>query len=306
MTRACSVPQHRAVSAICLLLLLVTACQPPQQKKLLFIGIDGVRVDVLEDVSTPHLDSLALQGWISQASQSDAPTVSGPMWSSLLTGVWPPKHGVMGNDFTGNRYDLYPDFLTRLEGIDTTFSTLSVTDWPPLSQPVDGGPLLGENIDDKVFFNGDELGYRSADELSVLAAVEYLENRNIDAAFVYLGNPDVVGHETSSLSAEYRRSIAEADGQVGQLVQAIRQRPSFETEDWLILVSTDHGRRDDGGHGGTSLLETTTFYIASGTAANAKPPESISPVDVAVTALAHLGIEADVSWDLDGRSVELR
>ena len=206
----------------------------------------------------------------------------------------------------GNRYDNYPDFLTRLERIDTTFSTLSVTDWPPLSQPVDGGPLLGEQIDNKVHFNGDELGYRSADELSVLAAVEYLENRNVDAAFVYLGNPDVVGHETSSLSTEYRRSIETADAQVGQLVHAIRQRSSFEAEDWLILVSTDLGRRDDGGHGGTSLLETTTFYIASGTAASARPPESIAPVDVAVTALAHLGIEADVSWDLDGKIVGLR
>jgi predicted AlkP superfamily pyrophosphatase or phosphodiesterase len=306
MTIALSVPQHGAVSAICLLLMLSTACQQPLQKKVLFIGIDGVRVDILQDVSTPRLDSLVSQGWITQSSQGDAPTVSGPMWSSLLTGVWPAKHGVMGNDFTDNQYDDYPDFLTRIEGIDTTFSTLSVTDWPPLSQPVDGGPLLGEKIDDKVFFNGDELGYRSADELSVLAAVEYLENRSVDAAFVYLGNLDVVGHDTSSLSAEYRRSIAEVDGQVGQLVRAIRQRASFEQEDWLILVITDHGRRDDGGHGGTSLLETTTFYIASGIAASVRPPESIAPVDVAVTTLAHLGIEADASWDLDGKIVGLR
>ncbi|CAM5353026.1 hypothetical protein SALBM311S_08742 [Streptomyces alboniger] len=38
---------------------------------------------------------------------------SGPGWSSVLTGVWPDRHGVTGNDFTGADYLRYPDFLTR-------------------------------------------------------------------------------------------------------------------------------------------------------------------------------------------------
>ena len=81
-------------------------------------------------------------------------------------------------------------------------------------------------------------------------------------------------------------------------MEAVRQRPSFEREDWLILSSTDHGRTDDGGHGGESEEELTIFYLASGPSfAALKTPVEI--VDIACTALAHLGIEIDPDWDLD-------
>jgi hypothetical protein len=85
------------------------------------------------------------------------------------------------------------------------------------------------------------------------------------------------------------------------LIEAIRERPTFEDEDWLILVSTDHGRNDAGGHGGNSPSETTIFYLASGPSVQPGrtecPPEI---VDVAVTALAHMGLGPDSAWDLDG------
>jgi len=291
--------------AIVCILLLSAGCRQPAEHKVLFIGIDGVRADLLKELPTPHLDSLAAAGWMVVSAQRDAPTVSGPMWSSMMTGVWPDKHGVMGNDFSDNRYDEFPDFLTRLEQLDSTFVTLTITDWPPLSQPVDGGPLLSDQIDTKTFFDGEELGYRSADELSVMSATELLRSTDLDAAFVYLGNPDVVAHRTSGRSAEYQASIVAADAQVGQIMQAIRRRESFAEENWLILVSTDHGHRDEGGHGGDSMIETTTFYIASGPAARGKSPDTAFPVDIAVIAMAHLGIQPDAAWNLDGHVVGL-
>jgi hypothetical protein len=82
---------------------------------------------------------------------------------------------------------------------------------------------------------------------------------------------------------------------------------SFEKESWLVLVATDHGRTAEGSHGGESPDETTVFFLASGPAAvrggPARPP---AVVDVAVTALAHLGIEIDPAWELDGEAVGLR
>ncbi|MFQ5890564.1 MAG: nucleotide pyrophosphatase, partial [Gemmatimonadota bacterium] len=94
---------------------------------------------------------------------------------------------------------------------------------------------------------------------------------------------------------------------VGRLVAALRSRPSFDDEDWLVLLSTDHGRNDAGAHGGTSPSERTIFFRASGPSVTpsrpACPPEI---VDVAPTALAHLGIEIDPAWALDGKPVGLR
>jgi predicted AlkP superfamily pyrophosphatase or phosphodiesterase len=219
----------------------------------------------------------------------------------MVIGVWSDKHGVHNNDFTENVYDQYPDFLTRLEQVDSTFNTFAVLDWPPLGEHVDGGPLISDAIDVKINFDGEELGYDITDSLSVLAAIDHLTNGDPDAAFIYLGYIDIVGHDTSSLDPLYLASIEAADRQVGQLIAAVRARATFQDEDWLILMSTDHGRRDDGEHGERSFEERTVFYLANG--APTMPddrPDGPFVVDVAVTALDHLGVTIDPAWELDG------
>jgi predicted AlkP superfamily pyrophosphatase or phosphodiesterase len=271
------------------------------RKKVLLIGLDGVRVDLLEAVDTPVIDSLAAAGFFSDEAKTRVRTVSGPGWSSMLTGVRTAKHGVDSNDFAGNDYTRYPDFLTRIERERPELYTLAVTDWPPLGTEDSGGPLIGDAIDVKITFDGEADGYRYADSLSVDAAIEQLRDGPVDAAFVYLGDIDVVAHETSSRSPQYKAAIEWADTRVGMLVEAVRERPTFADEDWLILLSTDHGRNDAGGHGGNSPSETTIFYLASGPSVEPGrtecPPEI---VDVAVTALAHMGLGPDPSWNLDG------
>ena len=295
--------------------LLLTTCAGfgacdgrPAKKKVLLIGLDGVRVDILSAANTPNIDSLIARGTFSDRALTRPRTVSGPGWSSMLTGVWSDKHLVTSNDFTGHDYTTYPDFLTRLEQIDSDYATFAVVDWPPLGDTASGGPLITDQIDVKLLFDGEaDTGYHIADSQSVAAASAYLTFQDPDAAFVYLGNIDVVGHSTSSLSPEYRAAMEAADAQVGVLVAALRRRPGFANEDWLILMSTDHGRRDDGGHGEPSLQERTIFYLASGPSAIVGVPQRAPEiVDVAVTALAHLGVTLDPAWSLDGRVVGLR
>jgi predicted AlkP superfamily pyrophosphatase or phosphodiesterase len=290
-------------------LLALAGCGPGEAgtPKVVVIGIDGVRPDVLAEVPTPHLDALAAGGTFTDAALTGFPSVSGPGWSSLLTGVWPDKHGVTNNDFTGKRYDVYPDFLTRIEQVRPELRTFAVADWTPLVRAEEGLPTLGDAIDEKHVLDGYEVGWAEADEQSVTLAVEALRTGDPDALFVYLGNPDEVSHETSSIGDAYRAAIAEADRQVGRLVAAVRARPTASSEDWLVLVSTDHGRLANGDHGGDTPEERTIFYIASGPAAVPGTPEGeVHIVDVAVTALAHLGIRPDTAWDLDGRPVGLR
>jgi len=278
----------------------------PPMKKLLLIGLDGVRADVLADADTPNLDSLIASGTFTSVAFTTTPTVSGPGWSSMLTGVWPNKHLVTGNDFTGNAYDQYPDFLTRLEQLAPVWSTLAVLDWPPLASGVAGGPMISDAVDARLLFDGDEVGYGVADSLSVRAALELLSTGGVDAAFVYLGDIDVVGHDFGTMSREYAAAIETADHQVGQLLSAVRARPTYDAEDWLIIVATDHGRTDDGGHGGTSDEETRIFILVSGpSVAVGAPLGEPGIVDVAATALTHLGVAIDSAWGLDGKPVGL-
>jgi predicted AlkP superfamily pyrophosphatase or phosphodiesterase len=288
--------------------LVAASCLPevPMRPKVLMIGIDGVRVDVLAEVATPNLDALAAAGTFSDEALTGQPTVSGPGWSSFLIGVWPDKHGVLGNDFSANRYDRYPDVLTRVETVRPELNTFVVADWLPLVTTDAGGPLIGDAPDVKVVLDGYELGWAEADRRSVDAAVSELTESDPDLLFVYLGNPDETSHGAGSIGEEYRAAIVEADRQVGRLLDAIQARPDVGGENWLVLVSTDHGRRADGGHGGDSLEERTIFFVASGRAVRVGPPDDIPGiVDVAVTALVHLGIELDPAWELDGRAVGL-
>jgi predicted AlkP superfamily pyrophosphatase or phosphodiesterase len=291
------------------LCLLAVACpiERGPAKKVLVIGIDGVRPDVLAQVPTPHLDSLIAAGAYGGRIATRAQTISGPGWSSILTGVWPAKHGVVNNDFSTNNYAAYPDFLTRVEKLKPKLTTIAVVSWPPLADRVSGGPLISDSVDSKLVFSGDDVGYVIADSLTVAAAARFLRNQNPDAVFVYIGNPDVVAHEKGGLSPEYRASLALADAHVGRLIDALHGRSTYAQENWLIIVCTDHGHKDEGGHGGDSPAEKTVFYLVSGPhVTRGSLPPSVNLVDVAATALTHLGIPLDPAWRLDGQAAGLR
>jgi len=279
----------------------------PLIPKVLVIGIDGVRPDVLAQVPTPNLDALIAEGTYSDQARTGLPSVSGPGWSSFLNGVWPDKHGVTNNDFTGKRYDLYPDFLTRIEQVRPELNTFAVADWLPLVQAEDGMPTISDGtLDVKHVLDGYEHGWAEADSMSTDLAVAHLTGADPDALFVYLGNPDETSHHFGSIGEEYRAAIALSDRHIGWLVEAMRARTTYEDEDWLVVVSTDHGRTEDGGHGGDTPEERTIFLLVSGPAALVgTPAEPGAIVDVSVTALTHLGIAIDPGWNLDGRAVGL-
>ena len=297
-----------AVALLCGAAAGSATAQPPP--KVLLIGIDGVRPDVLAEVPTPNIDSLAANGWYTAAARTTTPSVSGPSWSSMLTGVWPEKHGVTNNSFTGRDYDTWPGFLTRAERERPELSTFAAVDWLPLAELPEGGPVLSAAIDKRVVVDGYDLGWAEADGEIASRAVLHLVGEDPDAMFVYLGNPDETSHQHGSIGTEYREAIALADWHVGMLIDAVRVRRHTRDENWLVLISTDHGRREDGGHGGDSPEEMTIFILASGLGGAADgrgataawpPPGPASIVDVAVTALHHLGIEIDPAWGLDGR-----
>lgn len=278
--------------------------EPSRTPKVLLIGIDGVRPDVLAEVDTPNMDGLIAKGAFTDAARTGLPSVSGPGWSSFLTGVWPAKHGVLDNEFENKNYAEYPDLFTRIEGLRPDLETWVAADWLPLVAPDHNGPVISDAVDTKHILDGYEMGWAEADELTVRLAEEALAAGDPDAMFVYLGNPDESSHQARSIGSEYRNAIALADDHVGRLVEALGARASVEQEDWLILVSTDHGRTAQGGHGGDTPEERTIFYLASGPAAAPGPiVEPVFIVDVAVTALTHLGIEIDPGWGLDGRAV---
>jgi predicted AlkP superfamily pyrophosphatase or phosphodiesterase len=266
--------------------------------KALVIGIDGLRWDRVAVADAPRLRALAGQGLFAPSLlkiDSGTRTDSGPGWSTIATGAWPDKHGVLDNSFTGSRYGQFPDFLTRVKRVDPRRRTFAAVDWPPLAQQ----GTFGAEIDRVVVGDGEELGYPGEDERMARSTLDALAE--VDAAFVYLGQVDIAGHRTGALSTGYLKAISTVDGWVGELVDALAGRP-YRDEHWLTIVTTDHGHRDEGDHGGYTDAERGTFILAVGPRFTPGRRDDTTLVDLAPTVLAHFGVP--VPAELDGRPLQ--
>ncbi|MEU7852751.1 alkaline phosphatase family protein [Nonomuraea sp. NPDC049141] len=306
--------------------------------KVLVVGMDGLRFDRLLAVGPPELTGLMSRGAYgtsllpygeATAPRTESPgeivpettsepaepdqrsavrvirsrTDSGPGWSSIATGVWPDKHGVVDNAFTRQQFAKYPDFLTRAKTARPDLDTAAFFSWASLAEHGAFGPA----IDTRFVLDGYTIDWPIADKQVAEAAERHLASAGADLTFVYLGETDEVAHDLGPHCPEYTKALHTQDSYLGRLLDAIRGRRTFADERWTVLVTTDHGHIDDGGHGGTSVEERTVFVIAATLGEDLGGADLGGPrlVDVGLTALARLGIEPDPGWGLDGVPLEV-
>ncbi|MEV4468259.1 alkaline phosphatase family protein [Nonomuraea sp. NPDC049504] len=300
--------------------------------KVLVVGMDGLRYDRLVALGAPVLASLMSSGAYGTSKlpygeagtpRTESPgevvpkspepgeagrviasrTDSGPGWSSIATGVWPDKHGVVDNAFTDPRFLKYPDFLTRAATARPGLATAAFFSWDALAEHGAFGPAIGHRF----VLDGYAVGWSEADAQVTAAAVRHLADGDPGAVFVYLGDTDEVAHALGPHCPEYAAALHTQDAQLGRLLDTIRARSSYARESWTVLVTTDHGHVDSGGHGGTSDEERTVFVVLHrlGHDLGGRALEGPRLVDVAPTALAALGVPVDPSWNLDGAPLEI-
>ncbi|MFF2630474.1 alkaline phosphatase family protein [Kitasatospora griseola] len=267
-----------------------------KQAKTLVIGIDGTRYDKLVTADAPNLKSLMASGTTATANlyaNPLAPTLSGPGWSTIATGVWPDKHKALDNAFTGARFDLYPDYASRLETADPGNSTLVIGSWNPITANV---------------FNGKadlRIPESENDPKTASDAADFLAHGNPDSVFLHFDEVDEAGHGYGGASTQYMSALHTVDGLVGQVLTGLRSRPTYAAEDWLVVVTTDHGHTDAGGHGGNSANERQTWMVLNGQGYQAGARRyDVKPVDIAPTVLKHEGVAVDPAWGLDGTPVD--
>ncbi|MER5882786.1 alkaline phosphatase family protein [Streptomyces sp. NPDC001941] len=271
--------------------------------KVLVVGMDGLRHDRIDAAVAPTLKSLMANGTYGTSllyANPMAATSSGPGWSTISTGVWPDKHGVKDNTFTGRDYGRYPGFLARLNQVRPDLSLFAAVDWPEL----DTYGTVTPGADAKLVYDNN---YVVNDKLITDQTEQVLRTQNPDVLFVYFGETDEIGHNNGAASQKYLDAIAVQDGYLGRLLAAVKARPSYATERWTVIVATDHGHTDAGGHGGSTIEERRTFVLAQGPgiAAGARPADT-RLVDVAATVFRQLGITPDPAWGLDGKPVQER
>jgi predicted AlkP superfamily pyrophosphatase or phosphodiesterase len=264
----------------------------PTLRHVLVIGVDGVRFDLLGPEVTPVIWGFGSDGFLGPVPIDETtPTWSGPCWATIVTGCGVDGHGITGNDLTGHRLAEHPDFVTSATraGLPTL---LAVSGWPPLALAEDGGPLFAE-AGRREFVAVDEVtleAWDAADEAVTELAASILAHDAPRLSFVYLGAVDITGHAAGAGDA-YREAARAADQRVGRLLAAVRSRPSFAAESWTVVVVTDHGHLDEGGHGGREPEVATAWAAAAGPGIDpGGPPLVTRQADVAPLVLAALGL----------------
>jgi predicted AlkP superfamily pyrophosphatase or phosphodiesterase len=210
-------------------------------------------------------------------------TVSGPSWSSILTGVWVNKHRVWNNSFADPNFDEYPHFFKRIREKRPDAYLSSIVSWHNMNELIPGG------ADYEAIGNDEEVAEK---------VVEHLATANPDVLFVYFDNVDHAGHEWgfSPSVPEYNEAISKADGYVGAIMNAVKRRPTYGNENWLTIVLTDHGGIGMD-HGGQQPEVRTVFIIVTGKSAK-RGEMNPGPGIVAVppTIMQHLGIDVEPQW----------
>lgn len=296
------------------------AAQEPTErlksKRVLIVGVDGMRPDALGKAHTPNLDALIETGAFTEATQIlgaryvENDTVSGPGWSSILTGVWADKHGVNDNRFQNKNYSRHPHFFNYVKASLPGVVTVSMVSWAPIDEHIVSAADLRhvEHLPrgpDRARLDREQ----RMDTNMAARAAEILTRQDPTAIFVYFHQVDAAGHEIGFHPdvPEYLRAIENADKHVGTIMRAIHDRANYGREDWLIIVCTDHGgfeRRHGGGHLIPEIR--TVFLIVSGESSlRGRISGETYLVDVVPTALSHLGVNIDQAWELDGRPVGL-
>ena len=228
--------------------------------RVLLVGIDGLLLHrAIDSGRAPHLKYLRDSSFFVDMLV-DMPTVSGPSWSTLLTGKRQEVHKVVDNYFKEHNLKAAPDFLSKARSKNNSLTTYAAAGWPPLIDVNDVGPVIADNGHLRFHNDGEKLGYLQVDKEVFDHAINTLQEIGPDVSFIYFCGVDEAGHRHGSINPPYFDAVERID----EYLKAIHEVVLARQEEWLLVVVTDHGHRDEGGHGGDSLQERASFVIAHG------------------------------------------
>lgn len=288
----------------------------------MFVLLDGIPADVIERVDTPALDAIAAAGAYARAAvggalggATETPTVSAPGYMSLLTGTWANKHNVRGNSNQSPDYR-YWNLFRIVKTVEPERTTAIFSTWLDNRTVLIGegrADAGGFRFDHAVDgFEHDTVAYphdaasryiRAIDDRVTAAAAAYIAERGPDLSWVYLQHTDDMGHAHGD-SETFDVAVREADARVGRIWAAVQSRVA-RGEEWMVVVTTDHGRDSatGKGHGRQSTRERTTWIVTNRPNVDARfRAGQATIVDIAPSILRFLGITppAAIAREMEG------
>ncbi len=226
------------------------------QKKVMFINVEGAVGQEVKDIMPPTIEEMMANSkytWtgLSEANSNDATT-----WASQLTGVYAEKHEIMDSSFIANtglnntqaNIPYFPTIFHQVNTVNPALTSLAVTSWDPLSEGL--------------FTYANERIVVSSDEEAKNTVINELESS--DFALNVVGFRGVLNaglqNGFSKENSGYVEALNTVDGYIGEVLTAIEQRETYEEEEWLVIVSSNHGGIETT-YGGSSEPERNTFSM---------------------------------------------
>lgn len=287
------------------LLALVASTVLGADHRVLIIGIDGAGGSYLKNANTPNIDALVADGTVRYDFYNEGALVpdpppgygaSGVNWSTIVTGASAEHHGVVDNSFNGNHFDAYPHFFKYVKDHDSSLFRASIVSWEPMNTVI---------LDDQYASQKSQYpGYTSAQQDAFVraATVNLVRNGDPDVIFLHFDQVDAAGHASGWGSAPYNAALQTVDGYVGSIMSAINTRPGVASgnEDWLVIVTADHGGLGTGHDASQGLINWEVPFVVSGPSVPDGATLGRGTLrDVVPTALWHLGIDP-FALGLDG------
>lgn len=243
------------------------------EKKAILIGFDGCRADILAEIDKENSGITALLnegatfkiaycGGVNYPEKNTQDTSTAPGWCSILTGEWADVHGITGNDIT--------------KKMDTKTLLTSLTEDKIIDDAVFATRWKGHFSRNNATYLA-EVDYCTANELNVDFALckndadthaytmnEIVKDDCADFIFSIYEPTDGTGHDKgfSFNNPKYKEAFKLEDSMALEVINGIKDRDTYEKEDWLIVITSDHGGIGTG-HGNESIQERMTFIVAN-------------------------------------------
>jgi hypothetical protein len=254
----------------------------PLTRRVVFVLIDGLRKDTADDSQVmPFLAKLRDQG-ASATIYSRPPSFSAPSYTVIFSGAW---HDISDGPAVNLSYDEYWTWTQ-----DNLFSAvhraggqtaISAYNWFEKLVPQDA-------VADHFYTPGED---RIADREVVDAALPWLRSGGHELVLIHLDQVDYAGHhEGGPVDPNWNAAATRVDDLLREITAELDL-----TQDTL-LVTSDHGHLDRGGHGGHEEVLLREPLVLVGAGVKPGPLNGIGQqVDIAPTVAALLGANIPAS-----------
>jgi len=253
----------------------------PLTRRVVVVLVDALRYDTSTDATVmPVLNQLRAEG-ASAVMHSRPPSFSAPGWTTLLTGTWPDI-----ND--AQQFNPPDEVNVRTFTQDDIFAA---ADRAGLNTAVSGYSwfeqmLANSGVDEGFYTIGED---NAADEDVVAAALPWLTG-DYQLILIHIDQVDFAGHhEGGPLSENWTAAASRADTMLGEIAAQL------DLEQDTLIVISDHGQIDQGGHGGNEPVTMLEPFVAVGAGILPGQYDDIYMVDVAPTLAILLGTSIPAS-----------